>query len=256
MNILSVSKEMENVKEGQFLPSLRYLLNRFRTYSLIQSFSIFWKALRYSIQMNFWFSLKSMLALLFFVVSVMLIGLYEGIDLSDLTRDPNAVHRQMAYVGFVSNLGIFIWASTITVCWISAYMMRPGEGTTVMRSFLKWSGLITMVIAFDDLFQLHETVLPVFTGLTEDYLYLFYIITCFVYTIKFYRILLNKNFVILIFAYLSFASSIIIDELEIYSELWIYLEDSFKFTGICMWCFYFLRSISQSFSMKLEKPVL
>lgn len=247
---------MQKTVNGDFYPSIRHILSRFKDYPLSRTCHVFWSALRFSVEMNFWFSLKVMMGLLVFIGLVLFIGVKEHLDLSDLTRDPNAVYRQSAYVGFISNLGIFIWASTVSVAWMAALMMKEGEGVKVMRSFLNWSGLITLFLALDDVFQVHETLIPYYLGLTEHYLYVAYIALLLAYTVKFYKILLNRNFVVLLFAYLGFAISIIIDELEIYSELWVFLEDCFKFAGICMWCVYFVRSISQSFSMKLEKPVL
>src|SRR3972149_2923417 len=59
---------------------------------------------------------------LILVVSAILIGavvflrLVKGIPTGDLTNDPSEIGGLPAYAGFLSQIGIFFWSASATVC--------------------------------------------------------------------------------------------------------------------------------------------
>lgn len=111
------------------------------------------------------------------------------------------------------------------------------------------SGCLTTTLLLDDLFLLHEFVLPTYLKIPEKVVYLIYVILVFVYLIKFRRIIQNTEFIVLLLAFAFFGFSVSIDSSLIsIPKSWIenkdiyFLEDSSKFLGIISWFTYFTRT--------------
>ena len=108
------------------------------------------------------------LRLLILVVSAILLGMvlllhfWKGIPISKLTRDPTAIAFLPAYTGFLSQIGIFLWSASATICFFSATVLSKGVDCQKLRRFLVASALLTLILGLDDAFLLHEKVLPRF----------------------------------------------------------------------------------------------
>ena len=60
-----------------------------------------------------------------FLGVVILLHDIEGVPVAELTRDPVAIADMRAYIGFLSQAGIFFWAGTAMVC----FFLRHGSPT-------------------------------------------------------------------------------------------------------------------------------
>ena len=149
---------------------------------------------------NFWLTLKSNFKNIFkivflfsvFLFSVLVIAVKSGIEPSDLSRDYSGVYHLEPYVGMLSSLGIFIWCASVTLCWFSWYFLRMRNPNSGRKNFFFVSGLITAIIAVDDLFQFHEVIVPDYIGIPEVSFYIGYSLiliifnsTCIILTIYF-----------------------------------------------------------------------
>ena len=60
--------------------------------------------------------------------------------MGDLTRDPAAILDVPVYVGFLSQIGILLWAATAAICLFSAAVLWRREPVDSIARFLVCSG--------------------------------------------------------------------------------------------------------------------
>nr|WP_321237384.1 hypothetical protein [uncultured Psychroserpens sp.] len=194
--------------------------------------------------------LKSLL--LSFVLIVAISGIVLGtviyfhysknITFKFLTNDPAVVAELPAYVGVLSQLGIFLWASTAAICLFCTRLIK----NKAHRTFIFSSALITILLGFDDAFMFHEIVFPSL-GVQQKIVFLSYIIIMLLYGLKFIKVLFKSDYLLLLFSVFWFGVSLIVDNFFANSSPYIaqLLEDGAKFIGIVSWLFYFARTCRQ-----------
>ena len=158
----------------------------------------------------------------------------------DLLRDPLAVAEMTdncckVYFGAVSNLGIVLWMAGAAICLFAAAVIATADRTDVMARFLLAGGLLTGFLGFDDLFLIHENVLPAF-GVPEIVTYGAYGLLGLSYLVFFWRQIFANRFVMFGVAGALLAASVTIDWVIHNDAAWrILLEDGAKITGITAW---------------------
>lgn len=170
------------------------------------------------------------------------------IPTENLTKDPLAVADNPFYFGILSQLGALFWCSCAAICFFSTVILTIINQRKLIPFFF-FSGCLTATLLLDDLFLLHEFVLPTYLKIPEKVVYLIYIIFVFLYLIKFRRIIQNTEFIVLLLAFTFFGFSVFIDSSLIsIPKGWIentdiyFIEDSSKFLGIISWFTYFTRT--------------
>ena len=93
------------------------------------------------------------------------ISLQNKVPTAVLTRDSNAVAELPFYVGAVSNIGVIFWSATASICLFVFFSTDNSVVYKRLRSYVLFSGLLTLMFLLDDLFQLHEEFFP-------DYLFI------------------------------------------------------------------------------------
>jgi len=143
------------------------------------------------------------------------------------TRDPAAIANLPFYAGWVSSLGAVLWAAAASIALFTSRMCN-GES----KRYLITMGLFISWLLIDDLFMMHDGLLPLF-GISERIVYLVYafiIILIIKYNGKF---LMKQNYWILLTAAFFLACSIVIDvKLGQYLPYEHIFEDGFKLLGI------------------------
>lgn len=167
----------------------------------------------------------------------------QSLDL--LTRDPLAISNANFYIGMISNIGILFWCACAAICLFSSVILRQNSRYRESR-FLLFSGLLTSFLMLDDLFMLHELVLPVYLRISEYVVYAIYLGVVVSFFIKNIKAIKKTEFVILLAATGFLGLSIVCDTLI--SNLPIFVEDVFKFLGITSWFTYFTRLCLQEVS--------
>lgn len=162
------------------------------------------------------------------------------VDPADLLRDPLAVAelRQpeccKIYYGAVSSLGVLIMMSAAAICLFAALLSLSRQNNTAAR-MLAMAGLFTAWIALDDLFLVHENVLPAF-GIPELVTYGMFAAYGLVYVALFWREILRHNFILFGIAGCFLATSVLIDFVfHNDSVVRLMVEDGSKLVGICAW---------------------
>ena len=163
------------------------------------------------------------------------------LDPAELLRDPLAVAELnpstccKVYYGAVSNMGVMIWMGGAAVCLFTAavvFTKRNLSGTVI---FLLAGGLFTGFLAVDDLFLVHENVLPAF-GVPQPVTYGAYAALGLVYLLVCGQEILRHNVVLLAMAIALLGTSVVVDWF-FHSDhpMRIVVEDGAKLGGITAW---------------------
>ena len=155
------------------------------------------------------------------------------------TSDPTAVLGISPFTGAISNLGVLGWCATATLCLFTWAVTRHRTGGGVGDAFLLIPGLLTVGLMADDLFQIHEILLPLYVGGSDDLLIVPYALIGVGWVVAFRRRILGTEYLLLLIAVVGFAVSVVVDTLTEapYSTRYLF-EDGFKFLGIVGWLGY------------------
>lgn len=178
------------------------------------------------------------------LLTAIFISINTEIPLDNFTQDPNAQFEAPFYIGFFSNIGIMLWSAAFTICFYGAWRINRKMDKRG-QEFLIFSGLITLLMTMDDLFQLHELVFPQYLSISENMVYLTYLNIYMIYFIRFRKQLLNSDFIVLGIAFFFLGLSTVIDILPLPIEKDTFLEDAIKLLGAITWLIYFVRTADE-----------
>jgi hypothetical protein len=200
-------------------------------------------------------------AMIFVLAVSVLLSYSNNVPFSYLSRDVVSVVDQPIYIGFLSNVGMVGWAFAAGFCFIGYYLLRPLN--TRIAYFFLYSAFLTVLLLIDDLFLLHEVLMPDILNISTKIWFIVYIAGVLGLFGLFYKEILRTKYFILLFAFGFFALSIAFDYSGLGLEAWasnssimfhnpdtsvatsnhedfFYLiEDGFKFGGILLWMIYF-----------------
>lgn len=173
--------------------------------------------------------------------AISFLHLYTGASFGELTRDPAAVFEAPFYVGFLSQLGIFMWSSSAAICLFSAAIFMQSSNDMRTRNFFIFSGLLSLMLGFDDVFLLHENVFPHF-GIPEKIVLVTYALLTLTYLVRFFATILKTDYVLLLMALSFFSFSVLSDILLPEAQASYLIEDSMKMMGQISWVAYYFRA--------------
>lgn len=174
--------------------------------------------------------------------SIATISVYFDVPVGNFTRDPIAILGGHPFIGVVSNIGILFWSATAAICIFASEIYLE---KTEFSTFLFFSGLMTLLLLFDDLFQLHEKI-DTYLLVHEYTAYVIYFILISIYFVKFSKIILSTEYMVLFIACSFLSLSVLADMLLSYfitqRDIKFLIEDGFKLFGIVTWFIYFIRT--------------
>jgi hypothetical protein len=172
---------------------------------------------------------------------VIFLGIENKIELDHFTQDPASIMNTPFYLGFFSYIGILFWCGAAAVCFFTRYIMPSTEENRRKKQFLLYSGLITCLFLFDDLFLLHEEVFPEYFFLPENMVYLIYVNAILFYMILFRNELLQSEYLVLLLAFGLIGISQFVDSVPMPIPEDSFLEDAVKLFGVMSWFTYYVR---------------
>ena len=131
----------------------------------------------------------------------------QQVPMRILTADVPAVTKLPTTVGLVSNLGILGWAASVTICAFAAYLLW--KSSRWARFFLAL-GLMTLLLLLDDMFMIHERVLPN-NNIPEEVYFIVYPLLVLFITVRFWRYFRQTNRLLLLSAVGLLAMSMAVD---------------------------------------------
>lgn len=183
------------------------------------------------------------------VVATVIGSRIAGVDVGDLTRDPLVVAGAPALTGFMSNLGVLLWSAAAGACLVPGLALRRRPETRPAARFFLASGALTALLVLDDVYQLHEEVVPGILGRGETVLIVTYVGLTAAYVLRYRRVLRAGEFPLLLVAGGAFAVSIGIDyigligiEAEQLGDAGQLVEDGAKLAGIALWLAFYVRA--------------
>lgn len=170
-------------------------------------------------------------------------GYFSRDAIQTLWHEPNA--EVAFYIGFLSNIGVIFWCFTAAILFFSSKISRDFGKSERLSQFFFFSGLLTTLLMIDDLFLMHDVIVPYYLEISEKFLYLFYGLYVLALLFLFKEIILESDYLLFLFAFASLASSVITDVILTIGisikETYLF-EDGFKFLGIISWAIYFSRT--------------
>lgn len=155
-----------------------------------------------------------------------------------LTRDPNAIFDMRLYIGFLSQVGIFFWASAAAVCLYSGALLAAQPRRAATRHFLYSAGLLSILLGLDDAFLLHEQFFP-YIGIPEKAVYVIYGCLMLYFLYRFREHILRTEYPVLVAGLSLFAVLVLLDVIQPEDIDIFLIEDSAKLVGIMSWMAYF-----------------
>ena len=187
------------------------------------------------------------------LLGILLLARARDLHLPDLTRDPAAVMKAPVHIGVLSNAGIVVWSAAASLCFFTCFV-EASRGRTDARRFILCSGLLTTALLLDDLFLLHERVLPGL-GVPEGVVYCLHGTAVLAYLIGFGKSISASGGALLFLALGWFGLSMGMDLIPYHSPGMFFLEDAFKFLGISTWATYLARACFLECSAPAGAPI-
>lgn len=203
-------------------------------------------------QIFYWAIFAAIPAMLFYAVSLEVMT-STGFSLKDILRDPAQQTGQSSFLGFLSNIGVWLWVCSASICLFSA-----GIGGFVaeqkQKQLLILIGALSLVLAVDDFFLLHDRYLP------QKAVFLFYIVFSIILLIRYFKTIMEIEGFAFLSAGFLLALSIHIDlnQRRIPFDYAIVqtLEEGFKFVGAASWLYFCYRLASFRFRRSAQGSAL
>lgn len=173
---------------------------------------------------------------------------WMDIEIEKFTADPITTFDSHPFVGVVSNLGALLWCTAAVVCLFS-YLILRNKIRHKSASFLLWSGLLTALLLFDDLFMFHDYLAITHLDIEQTTVYIIYFILAITWFIYFLDEIRSNDFMILLLAGLFLGLSVIGDFILPQEGIAYMFEDASKFFGIVTWTIYFIRVSRNKFQI-------
>lgn len=167
--------------------------------------------------------------------------------------DPLALVDAHPLLGFVSNLGILIWAGAAGICLVTALVVANGsepQHAEAHRFFLASCALTTLLV-LDDTYQVHERIIPTLLDRGQTFVLVGYVVVVAAYVWRFRASLLAAEWIVFALSGACFALSMSIDLVPVAVSLlpgdaaidketigWEiarFVEDGAKLVGIVLW---------------------
>lgn len=193
------------------------------------------------------------------IVSAVLLGavvflhFWKNIPVGKLTGDPIALAAGLpVYSGFLSQIGILLWSAAASICFFCGKILHPNRVDKGLNRFLIVSGVFTLWLALDDMFMLHETVLP-HIGIPQNVVLGGYVVFTLAYLFAFRRTILETNFLPLVFSLCFFAVSVTLDVFKPFKFSITFFEEGAKLVGLVGWAVYFIGVGEYAMGLASEK---
>lgn len=212
------------------------------------SFSAFWKQVIRIIPALF---LSSVLALGGAAITVLVARLTDN-PIWKLAKDPADVIQFQPYIGMLSNWGALLWMTTAAICLFTAAILKSSRARPQTRRFIFFSGVLSLILAVDDLYMFHDRVLPRVLHIHEYFFYLLYIILMLTYVIAFMREILRHEYILFGIAFVFFVlSRRFFIRIPLLDEF-MTTGDMLKYFGIVFWLAFFYRTASREVTALLH----
>jgi hypothetical protein len=159
----------------------------------------------------------------------------------DLYRDPIAIGHLPLYSGLISDIGCMMMTATAAFALLTYASLSAEERT--QRRFILWGGLLSLLLASDDLLLFHDGYFPRF-GVSEAVTQIVYALLMLSWLVLSRESLLKTgaNGVLLLLGLAGLGASAAFDMAEDIVPTLGVLEEPSKQMGILFWMMFFFRT--------------
>lgn len=179
-------------------------------------------------------------ALLFYSISLYWLK-SVGFSEIEILRDPAQQSEASSLLGFLSNIGVWLWVSSATICFFTVLTgdFRPDRNR---KELVFLAGMLSALLAIDDFFLIHDRYID------QKICYLTYALFAGVLVLRQYKLIIEIEAVAFLLAGSFLALSILTDLLQSripvdYSYTQV-VEEGFKFVGVATWLYFVSRIAS------------
>jgi hypothetical protein len=156
------------------------------------------------------------------------------------------------YYGLVSNIGLILWIGTAAVCLVTGLAFLVVSGADQFTRFALSAGFLAGWIGLDDMFLVHEKVMPKL-GVPQELVMIIYLALAALYVASSWRFIFLQKWWILAVGGVALGISMFVDQFfHSVSAEFIYLEDSAKFFGIVCWSTFHLLAVFKYLCARLS----
>ena len=179
-------------------------------------------------------------ALIFYGVSIEILT-SAGFSLREILRDPAQQSGESSFLGFISNIGIWLWISSVAICF---YSLLTGNASNDKRQkeLIFLIGALSLLLAVDDFFLLHERYVY------QKGIFLFYAVSVLTLLVRHFKTIMEIDAFPFLLAGFLLGASVFIDmnQRKIpmdYAHVQV-IEEGCKFVGAAIWLYFCARVAS------------
>lgn len=173
-------------------------------------------------------------AVLFFTLSLQFLR-HEGFHIVEILRDPAQQTGASSFIGFLSNIGVWLWVSAAAICFFSVLTGKFVSGSRY-RELLFLTGALSLMLAIDDFFMIHDRYID------QKICYLVYAVFALSLLFRHYRTIIEIDGLAFLTAGFLLAMSIFTDFTQNINPIGYRVaqvfEEAFKFTGAATWLYF------------------
>ena len=175
---------------------------------------------------------------------LIILNQWGGISFVAMLRDPLSSARLPPYYGWLSNVGVLLWAAAATLCFFTAALLRKKSNRQVVY-FFTTAGLFTTFLLVDVLFLVHDYIFPRILHWSERPLQLGYALLLLGHLWYFRPLWQQTDFLLCFIAVAFLGLSLVVDTFLSHIPARIFFEDGFKLVGIVGWFHFWARTCWQ-----------
>lgn len=183
-------------------------------------------------------------AVIFYIASLQILQ-NSGLDSVQILRDPAQQSGESSFIGFLSNIGTWLWISASAICFFTI-LTRRKEFQAEEIQLLALVGTLSILLGVDDFFLIHDRYI------NQRICYGTYGLIALAILFRHYKQILAKDPFAFLLAGGLLAASIGTDLIQgrlltffDYSFTQLF-EEGFKFTGAATWLYFSGRIASSS----------
>lgn len=170
-----------------------------------------------------------------------------GFETIEILRDPLQQLEQSSFLGFLSNIGSWVWVSSVAICYFTAFNLNKNCDRN-RKELLILVGLLLSVIAVDDFFLIHDRYI------NENICYAVYAVCGAALLLRQFKTIFEIDGFAFVLAGGLLATSIATDIVTWYLQKYLHLtyddiqilEEGCKFVGAVSWLYFSTRIASDS----------
>ncbi|MDQ3553974.1 MAG: hypothetical protein M3395_06155 [Chloroflexota bacterium] len=171
------------------------------------------------------------------LAAALFLQVWRDLPLRHLLSDPAEWAVLPIYAGALSYVGVLGWAATGAIALFTAAALSGREDRREIRHLLVWAGFLSLWLCIDDLYTVHELILPRLgvsktIGLAASGAFGLAYLAWNRDTLR------QQRWGMLVLAMGAFAISLVVDEIYGVKDdrsLWRLAEDGSKLVGISLW---------------------